>query len=183
MNMFTFESVYDSIVKEYIRDHRPSAKDEAIRFQNMKSLGHAIAEAANSDLPSGKPHPHQKRVPAASLDMARDRLLKLELPLSKCQSFEEIHSLIESAVSGIPEIGPLTVYDIAHRIGEFLRKEPEFVYMHKTATKASRALGRAASGGKLAIRGLPAPFENLKAYEIVDCFFIFRSRLRSISNS
>jgi hypothetical protein len=176
---FTLDDGYELIVQEYIRDHRPIANEEAIHFRSMKSLSDAIVEAASCNLPSGKPHPHQYRVPVTSLDIARDRLLVL--PLSQCNTFDEIHSMIESAISDIPEIGALTVYDIAHRIGEFLRKEPEFVYIHQTSTKSTKSSRSETHNRRLAVRDVPDPFQKLKAYEVVDCFFIFRNKLKAIT--
>ena len=171
---------YESIVMEYIRNYRPYSRKEVIHFQRIKSLSEAIREAANCRMPNGKKHPHQYRIPVESLNEAREKLLKL--PLSECPSFDSLHEMVKSEISDIYMIGELTIYDIAHRIGEFLRRPPDFVYLHRGTTDGAYALGLSGVNGKLKVTDLPIPFQRLPAHEIEDCLCIFKSKLQEINN-
>lgn len=171
---------YEAIVAEYIRGYRPYSRKEVAHFQRMHSLAEAVSEAASCNLPNGKRHPHQYRIPAASLDQAKDILL--HLPLSDSESFDSLHEIIKSAIAPVHRIGELTIYDIAHRIGIFLRKEPDSVYLHRGTAEGARALGMLSKNGKLSVSALPAPFRNLTAHEIEDCLCIFKSKLWAIRN-
>jgi hypothetical protein len=78
-------------------------------------------------------------------------------------------------------IGALAIYDIATRIGGYLRLEPEVVYLYAGTSKGARALGL--DGAKtLDPKALPAAFRVLRPREIEDCLCIYAgdlARLRS----
>jgi hypothetical protein len=42
------------------------------------------------------------------------------MDLGDARSFDELHGVIATAIGDIHRIGPLAIYDIAHRIGAFL---------------------------------------------------------------
>jgi hypothetical protein len=50
--------------------------------------------------------------------------------LKKAKSFAELHHIVAKEIGPIRGIGDLAVYDIAHRIGAYLGREPEAVYLH-----------------------------------------------------
>lgn len=169
---------YEKIVNRYLAEVRPYARKEMLFFQRMPSLKSAVSAAAMCTLPNSKRHPHQYRIPGLSLTQAREILLRVDF--STCHSFEDIHQRVDSAIRDIYMIGILTIYDISHRIGAFLRLEPEHIYLHRGVIDGAKALGLPTEKGKLAVHELPAPFQKLKAYEIEDCLCIYKQELAGI---
>lgn len=172
--------VYERVVARYITKHRPRSRKEIRHFERMPSLEEAVSEAALSKSTTGKRHPHQRRIPSTALNQVRKALLGIKL--SKFRSFEELHEKIKSTIGNIPKIGPLAIYDISHRIGAYLRLEPEYVYLHCGVTIGAKALGLNTHRDKLSPIELPAPFRKLKADEIEDCLCIFKHELVGIKS-
>jgi hypothetical protein len=165
----------DEVVASYINDYRASAKAETAHFAALGSLVAAIEKAALCLLPDGKRHPHQWRIPRRVLEQAERKLQTRVQALNRAADFEEIHDIVSSEIGSIHGIGPLTVYDVAHRIGGFLGAPPKLVYLH-----AGTRLGAAVFGLRgTAIRSgeLPTPFSRLTAAEIEDCLCIYRDEL------
>ncbi len=167
---------FGAIVRDYTSRHRERARRELRYYMIQGSLEGAIREAALSLLPSGKRHPHQRRIPLRVLQSAERRLQGIAGQLKAAQSFVELHRLIERHIRPIRGIGDLAVYDIAHRIGAYLRREPEAVYLHAGTREGARALSL---GGKtIDVRELPASLRKLSAAEIEDCLCIYKDALR-----
>jgi hypothetical protein len=92
------------------------------------------------------------------------------------QDFAELHGLVEREIGDIPRIGCLAVYDVAHRIGAFLRIAPALVYLHRGTREGARALGF--RGKTVHPDELPVEFRTLPAAEIEDCLCIYKRELR-----
>ena len=93
------------------------------------------------------------------------------------RSFGELHDAVDAAIGKFKGIGELTVYDIAVRIGAFLRLEPEVVYLHAGTRAGASTLGLGRGATVLRIDELPAPFRRLRPREIEDCLCIYKSQL------
>ena len=87
--------------------------------------------------------------------------------LERAADFGALHDVVEFEIGAIRGIGPLAVYDIAHRLGAFLRRSPEFVYLH-AGTKRGAAVFNL-RGWAIRREQLPAAFSRLSAAEIEDC--------------
>lgn len=136
----------DEIVSDYIREFRDKARAEMRFFEIQRSPSAAIRKASLCELPSGKRHPHQRRIPKALLEQAEARLQAVARKLAKAADFAAIHRLVEDEIGSIKGIGALTVYDIAHRIGAHFRMAPQLVYLHAGTRTGARAFN---------IRGAP----------------------------
>src|SRR5690606_7722303 len=101
----------------YIRQYRRHARAEMRFYAGQPTLSDAVRVAAGCVRVDGKRHPHQYRIPAASLQKAVRRLQRVDL--AAAESFDDLHAVINAAIRDIDMIGPLTVYDIAHRLGAF----------------------------------------------------------------
>jgi hypothetical protein len=166
---------FAAIVKDYTSRHRDRARRELRYYALQRSLEDAVREAALSRLPSGKRHPHQRRIPLRVLQSAERRLQAIAAQLHAAKSFAELHRLIERRIRTIRGIGDLAVYDIAHRVGAYLRCEPEAVYLHAGTREGARALNL---GGKtIEVRALPPGLRKLSAAEIEDCLCIYKDAL------
>lgn len=104
-------------VDDYIARYRHAAGRELAYFRRLRTDEDAVRQAALARLPSGKRHPHQRRIPRASLEESARRLLGNLPVLRRASSFDELFDLIEASIRPIPKIGELTVYDTALRIG------------------------------------------------------------------
>jgi hypothetical protein len=121
---------FDEGVNSYIREYRDRARAEMRFFEIQRSPSVAIRKAALCQLPSGKRHPHQRRIPGALLEQVEARLQGIGRNLARAADFAALHGAVDDEVGGIKGIGALTVYDIAHRIGAHFKKSPERVYLH-----------------------------------------------------
>ena len=91
--------------------------------------------------------------------------------------------MVSSAISEIPGIGPLTIYDTACRIGAYLAVEPSKIYLHAGTRSGASALGLDSDNSTLSITDLPKAFQCLKASEIEDCLCIYKEDLQRIVHS
>ena len=88
---------FSAIVRDYTARHRERARREVRYFMIQRSL--EVREATLSRLPSGKRHPHQRRIPLRVLQTAERRLQAVAGQLQAAKSFAELHRLIEAKLS------------------------------------------------------------------------------------
>jgi len=165
------------IVDAYIRDYRLGARRQLRFYRNQRNLSDAIQVAGLCQLPGGQRHPHQRRLPGATLREVVERLQRVSNNLAQAQNFTELHRLVEREIGHIRFVGPLTVYDVAHRIGAFLRIAPILVYLHRGTKEGAHALGR--GGDTVRPDELPIAFRDLRPAEIEDCLCIYKRELRA----
>jgi hypothetical protein len=172
---------FDEIVTNYIREYRDRARKKMRFFEIQRSPSDAISKAALCELPSGKRHPHQRRIPRALLEQVEGRLQGIGRKLARAANFDDIHRAVEDEVGGLKGIGALTVYDIAQRIGAHFRKSPQRVYLHAGTRTGAQTFG--ISGDSFDPRVLPKAFSRLAVSEIEDCLCIYKDDLRGGSHS
>ena len=129
--------------------------------------------------PSGKRLNHQRRIPKAVLDTWAESLLARRRQILGTKTFEALHNILSEAAANVHGIGPLTVYDTATRIGVFLRREPERVYVHAGVEQGAKALGFR-SRKSISPDELPGAFRRLSADEMEDCLCIYKRQLAAI---
>jgi hypothetical protein len=160
------------IVADYIREYRDGARDEMRFFEIQRSSTMAIQKAALCVLPSGKRHPHQRRIPQRLLEIVEVRLQAVQRELKRADDFEDLHRIVVDQVRSIKGIGALTVYDIAQRIGAHFGKHPRLVYLHAGTRKGAMYFGIRGESFDPAI--LPKPLLRLQPYEIEDCLCLYK---------
>jgi hypothetical protein len=168
----------NEIVEAYIQDYREGARCEMVFFETQRSLASAIRHSALCRLPSGKRHPHQRRIPHAVLEQAERSLQAIAATLKRASDFAALYGIVNETIGPIRGIGRgrLTVYDVAHRIGAFLGKAPTLVYLHAGTKAGAAVLGF--GGEAIHPNVLPPAFSRLSAAEIEDCLCIYKSDLR-----
>ncbi|MEQ1728608.1 MAG: hypothetical protein ABL982_09520 [Vicinamibacterales bacterium] len=164
-----------AIVDDYIRDYRARAKAEMLFYKRQPTLAEVVDIAARCVLPNGKRHPHQRRIPPKSIADARSRLFAVDLGVR--QSFDELHATVNATIRDIHTIGALVGYDVTHRIGAFLKLEPQRVYHHRGTREGAVALGLGRGRATIELAELPEPFRQLSAAEAEDCLCIYKERL------
>ncbi len=167
---------FNEIVTDYIHKHRDRARAEMRFFEIQRSPSAAIRKAALCELPSGKRHPHQRRIPGLLLQKVEGRLQAVGRKLAKAPDFTTLHHLVCEQIGNIKGIGALTVYDISHRIGAHFRNAPELVHLHAGTSIGARALN--ITGASVNPTDLPREFSRLAASEIEDCLCIYKDELR-----
>ena len=169
------------IISDYIRKYRDRARAEMRFFEIQRSPSEAIHKAALCMLPSGKRHPHQRRIPRALLEQAEARLQAIGPNLARAADFSALHRIVENEIGNIRGIGALTVYDISHRIGAHFGKVPRLVYLHAGTKIGARVFN--IGGDSIDPGQLPKTFSRLTASEIEDCLCIYNDELRDRARS
>jgi hypothetical protein len=129
------------IPAHYAKHYRRDAEQELAYFRRLRTEQDVISRAALAQLPSGKRHPHQRRLPHVALQKSRRLLLKNLSSLREAESFDELHEMVNGIIRPIPRIGELAVYDISLWVGARFGLEPAKVYLHAGTRKGARALG------------------------------------------
>jgi hypothetical protein len=162
-------------VNHYIETHRKGAKDELAFYQNQPTLKQAIKLAALSEMLDGERHGHQRRIPQQALKRLASVLTSHEDHIKECLDFDELHKRIDDVSKDIEHIGPLTVYDVAQRIGAKLNRYPQKIYLHAgTKEGAKILLKKRRIGQSILPTVLPMAFAKLEPYEIEDCLCLYR---------
>jgi len=174
--LYTFHDV----VRAYIWQHREWARRELSFYRYQRSFAQVVKLAALCRTEDGKRHPHQRRTPKRVLHLAHRILQRSKL--RPVNTFEELHDAVHRTIGGRRGIGPLTVYDVALRIGAKLGKEPRLVFLHAGTRKGAKALGLAAGRSTLQIKELPAPFARLRPREVEDCLCLYADDMSRIAS-
>jgi hypothetical protein len=167
-----------AIAAEYKRHHRRRAQRELADFRTLPTDEDAISRAALAQLPNGRRHPHQYRIPRATLGESRRRLLDHLPALRQAESFDELFELITATIEPIPGIGPLAVYDTALRVGARFGLEPVKVYLHAGTRTGAKALGLDLGSDSIEMGELPAELRTLTAREVEDVLCIYKGEFR-----
>lgn len=167
----------EEAVADYILNCRVLARAEMRTFEKEPSLRDAIRRAALCLLPNKKRHPHQYRIPGSLLKQAEARLQAITVRLQRAADFTALHDLVGAEIISLHGISELTVYDITHRIGAYLKIAPQIVYLHRGTRAGAAVFGL--HGRTIRPDQLPAAFSRLTAAEIEDCLCIYKDRLKS----
>jgi hypothetical protein len=166
---------FAAIARDYITNYRALARWELGYYARQRSLRDAIREAALCRMADGKRHPHQRRIPGYVLAKAEQALQRRAVRLAEAGSFDDLHTEVFAAIGCIRGIGDLAIYDIAHRIGAYLKLEPALVYLHAGTRDGARVLGL--SGKSVSPGQLPTELQVLTAAELEDCLCIYKAWL------
>lgn len=173
----------EQIVRDYVDDHQDRAHRELRYYAIQRTDEEAVRKAALAQLPNGKRHPHQYRVPGAALAESCHRLLLNLSQLQRARDFDELFDLVDQIIGPIPGIGELTIYDTAVRIGIWFGLSPDRVYLHAGTREGAKALGFSARRESVEIDQLPTALTALSARELEDLLCIYKARLARLSQS
>lgn len=176
------EKRFEIIYKKYklLRKKNPDLQMEFCIQQ--KNLQNAIKIAAKSIDQNGKIHNHQRRIGAFVLNLFATELLQYENDIEKVNNFDSLYNIIKTI--NFTNIGNLTVYDVATRIGAYMNIFPDKIYLHAGAkVGAKNLLGNIKGKQFLKMSDLPNGFlkYDITAYEFEDIFCIFRDELKELN--
>jgi hypothetical protein len=166
------------VVDHYNSFNRATPIAELDYFAAQPSFAEAISEAAFCRV-RGKRLSHQRRIPRAVLGEARKRLLSNASLLGNARTFEELHADLEILIGSISGIGPLTLYDIALRVGAYRDKSPRLIFLHAGTRGGANVLGLDWQASTLRVEDLPAPLQQLTPREAEDVLCIYKGCFHS----
>jgi hypothetical protein len=165
----------EGAVNDYLAYHRPLAAEELAYFSDvLTSDEEAVSKAALAEMHNRKRHPHQRRIPGSALKVSEEVLLANFTTLRRAKSFDDLIDHVDNLIRPIPDIGELTVYDTALRIGARFNLKPTRVYLHAGARDGARALGFDGRRATIEMDELPEPLRMLSAREVEDLLCIYK---------
>lgn len=167
-----------AIVAAYLRRRRDRGDEMLDYCAHSPNLRIAKARAARCLLPDGRRHRHQRRIPIESLEAIDRRLAAVDL--TECRDFDALYAVVADVARHVMMIGPLTIYDIAQRIGRFLKIEPTQVYLHAGTRDGAHALGLGRGRDVLEMSELPAELQCLAAAQVEDLLCIYKDILGEV---
>lgn len=163
------------IVALYNAKNRKAKECVLAWMAKRASLEEAIEAAAMARI-CGKRHPHQRRLKVCSLEKGTRDLLAKAHDISACRDFDELLNLVDKAVRSVSGLGELYIYDTAERIGAFLGKLPEKVYLHAGTRKGAENWGLDTNAGVIEMKDLPRELQALKPHEVEDLLCIYKDQ-------
>lgn len=180
----------DAIVEDfqwrYVDRHKT---DQVIKYcAEAPSFRLAVARAVEARDALGKHHNHQSKV-----DIRARRTLGRSIVARKAEvsrivkgakrgrfdGFDALHDFIDEIKPY--GIGPVTVYDVAVRIGAYLKIEPTSVYMHAGVRAGMKALEVALPELRglnrfkhVPVAMLPHPLNGMRADDVEDILCTYR---------
>jgi hypothetical protein len=168
-------------VDDYIEWLRPERERELSLFRDAPTDEDAISNAALArDPETRKRHPHQRRIPPASLEASKRRLLKNLTLVRSTTSFEELIELVDHLIRPLDRVGELVVYDTALRIGARFGLEPKKVYVHCGTRDGIRKLGLDSRRDTIEMDEIPAPIWKLEPREAEDFMCAYDDRFGAL---
>jgi len=134
----------------------------------------AIARAWKSRLSHGRMHGHQCRVANRLADGLAVALADGIQPES-LKDFQSLHIWVKSVVDRVRGLGTTTAYDIARRLGAWLRLEPSKVYLHAGTAAGARKFG--VEGEVAPLSAFPKELQSLGATHTENFLCIYKDRL------
>lgn len=127
-----------------------------------------------------KMHPHQYRIGAQKLNNLASILVESIDYLQVAPNFDALYQEIERIVvfRSIVGIGPLTIYDIACRIGSCTNRTPDKVYLHAGAAAGARHLK--IQGKTAPVEAFPPSFAALSADDIESLLCVYAADIQRI---
>ena len=144
---------------------------------NQDDISSAISVATLSKNHLSKKHNHQRRLKNANLESLKEKLLKKHNEIQNVTDFDSLMAIVEDC--RIKGVGEVACYDIANRIGSYLSKHPDYVYLHAGTRKGLEKLLKGKVKSKFLKKGdLPEPFKSsdLNCHEIEDILCIYKDK-------
>lgn len=180
------EAIVEDFQWRYVDRHKT---DQVIKYcAEAPSFRMAVARAVEARDALGKHHNHQSKV-----DIRARRTLGRSIVARKAEvsrivkgakrgafdGFDALHDFIDEIKPY--GIGPVTVYDVAVRIGAYLKIEPTSVYMHAGVRAGMKALEVAMPDlvglnrvKHVPVSYLPHPLNKMRADDVEDILCTYR---------
>jgi hypothetical protein len=149
-----------------------------IYCKNSPDIETAIDRAAMAKDEYGNKHSHQWRIKDYILEELADKMSMKAGEIFNVKNFDELYEIITKTCV-FKSIDSLTVYDTALRLGFYLNKLPEKIYIHTGARKGAEKICGKIKNHFLMKKYLPEPFKScdLTEYELEDLFCVYKDEL------
>jgi hypothetical protein len=155
----------------------------------------AVQRAVESRDAMGKHHNHQSKVDITARRLFGKKIVtRTKLGMIPVDDFDDFHDALDEIKPY--GIGPVTVYDVAVRVGAYLGIEPQSVYMHAGVRQGMKSLLYAIynrDGHKalrllvlsdyrephVAVKNFPKPLNRMKADDVEDILCTYREVFES----
>jgi hypothetical protein len=172
---------YEEIVEHYRWGPRLKAMEELEYFAKLPSLEEAIDAVADARKENGALFNHQRHLDPSTVEGVRRVLRASREAIARTVSFDELISLLERLIRDIPGAKEMFIYDAALRLGAYLKKLPQQVYLHRGTRVGAEALGIVVAERKsIRVDELPPPFSVLTAYEIEDVLCSYKDHIARV---
>lgn len=162
--------------------------DQVIEFCSEAAvLSVAISRAVESRDADGKHHNHQSKVDIGARRLFGKRIWTRRNQVKKCKDFDALHDLFDEIKPY--GIGPVTVYDVAVRVGAYLGVEPTSVYMHAGVRQGMKAMAAAVPQwwegtepwreDRIPVELFPPPLSSMRADDVEDILCTYREVFES----
>lgn len=169
-------------VINYYKNNRVGCvrNDKVIQYcKNSPDLETAIIRATWSRDEDNNKHPHQRRfIKDVTLEELCIKLLKIKYKIINVNNFDELFELIYKTYV-FNNRDSLTIYDTALRLGFYLNKYPEKIYIHAGTKKGVEKVFGNIKNHSVRKKYLPEPFKScdLTEYELEDLFCVYKDKL------
>jgi len=173
---------YNAIIKQYKSNRVGCIRECKIIQFCLKSpnIEIAISRAVMARDENGNKHSHQRRfVKDNTLAELYTKLLKIKDKIIIVNNFDELFELIYKTYVFNDRFS-LTIYDTALRLGFYLNKFPEKIYLHAgTKIGIEKLIGKIENHFVMK-KYLPEPFKScdLNEYELEDLFCIYKDEIK-----
>jgi hypothetical protein len=168
---------YEDVARDYLVKYAPQEAWEERLVSQSPTLSQAI-ELACARLP----HVRLYQTPKKAADLLRPLADQIA---NSCKNFHDLHQFILKSRKSVPGMGPLTCYDIAQRIGVWLKLEPTEVYLHAGTREGAKAVqGTLANQDRMPMNDFPEGLRrSLTAAQLEDVLCIYRGTLARIAGN
>lgn len=162
--------------------------DQVITYcADSDSLQLAVQRAVESRDENGKHHNHQSKVDITARRLFGRRIVRgAQAGRMPTDHFDDMHDWMDAHKPY--GIGPVTVYDVAVRVGAYLGIEPTSVYMHAGVRQGMSALISAVDfpmddlydtsalvrSGRFPVDLFPPPLDKMRADDVEDILCTYR---------
>jgi hypothetical protein len=163
------------LIDEYIDRWGDSYKLEDLWWgDETLTWEEAIARAWQSRLSQGKMHGHQCRV-ANKLHEGLEVALADNRQPEDFKDFQSVYDWVQSIVDRVKGLGATTAYDVARRLGVWLRLEPVVVYLHAGTAAGARKFG--VEGEIASLSSFPIEVQLLGATHAENFLCIYKKQI------
>lgn len=174
-------NTYEAIVEHYRWGPRLKAMEELEYFAKLPSLEEAIDAVADARKENGALFNHQRHLEPSTVEEVRRVLLANRQAIARVADFDQLIALLERLIGNVRGAKEMYIYDAALRLGAYLGKLPQRVYLHRGTRLGAEALEIVVAGRKwIAVEELPAAFRVLTAYEAEDVLCSYKDDIARV---
>lgn len=165
--------------------------DQVIEYcRRAPSFHVAVARAVEARDADGKHHNHQSKVDIGARRLFGKRIVTRRNAVRRLVAKEDADKVFDLLHDLFDEIkpygiGPVTVYDVAVRVGAFLGIEPTSVYMHAGVRQGMKTMvaampdwwehsGEPWRADRVSVKVFPPPLNSMRADDVEDILCTYR---------